>query len=170
LSVRPYRHYCEHSANPDYIAPAHLNSVLTDPIYKVVNRQQRDEEFPWLEDLSDEQCLKIWQTYDRVYDLKGRTPGRDKLITTNDEAIEWACAFLDNIDAAGLEYFEDELERDEEYKLAAWMRKLRHECESVEEEHARYQRDTELVEELAIRRRCLIEQLAIRRRRLRPRN
>jgi hypothetical protein len=102
--------------------------------------RQRDEAYPWMQDLSDEQCLKIWRMYDRVHDLKGWTPGRDKLITTDDEAIDWACALLDNIDASELEDLEAELEYDEEYKLAAWMRKLRYELESEEEEAARHKR------------------------------
>ena len=50
-----------------------------------------------------------------------------------------------------MEFLEDELERDEEYKLAAWMRKLRHERESFEEERARYEYDDWLFKRLARR-------------------
>jgi hypothetical protein len=61
----------------------------------VVNRQERDEEFPWLQELTDEQCLKIWRTFDRANDLKGWAPGRDRMITTDDEAIGWLGSLLE---------------------------------------------------------------------------
>jgi hypothetical protein len=118
----------------------------------VVTRQEWDERYPWLHGLSDEQISKIWQTYDRVYD-HNRCAEPDALITTHDEIIEHVGELLnDTISPDQLEYLEDELQRDEEYKLAAWMRELRHVRESVDEERARYEREDKLFEELARRR------------------
>jgi hypothetical protein len=96
--------------------------------------------------------------YDRIYGEscghKGCAPWSDQLLTTYDEARDFVGSLLlDTIGAEQMEFFEDELERDEEFKLANWMRKLRHERESVEEERARYEHDDKLAEELARRRR-----------------
>jgi len=122
-------------------------------MYAMVNPQQRDEQFPWLRDLSDEQIWKIWLTYDRAYDHKGYAPwdwDRERPVTTHDQAIEVVGSLLaPTIMADQMEDLEDQLEFDEEYKLATWMRKLRHERETVDEERARHERDDRLAEELA---------------------
>jgi hypothetical protein len=116
-----------------------------------VNQQERDEEFPWLKDLTDEQIFKIWLTYDRVYDHEASFFDHP---ITRAEVIDLVGSLLDpTISADQMEYLEDQLEFDEEYKLANWIRKLRHERESAEEERLRYERDDELAERLARQRR-----------------
>ena len=122
-----------------------------------MSRRRRAERYPY--DLTDDQYVAIWRTYDRVNDLQGWDPGRDHLITTRAGMIDWACAYLDNIDAAGLEQFEGELEHEDEFKIAAWLRELRYAIESQEEERARYAREDHL-----------IERLLKQRKRRRPRN
>ena len=52
-----------------------------------------------------------------------------------------------------MESLEDELEFSEEYKLANWMRELRHKHESEEAERSRYERENKLAEQLARQRR-----------------
>jgi hypothetical protein len=125
-----------------------------------VERQERDEYYPWMRDLSDEQCLKIWRTLDRSRDWKGWEPGGDRKITTDAEAILHACVFIDPTfyTPEELEDFEDELQYDEEYELVIWLRKLRQKYESEEEEQARYEGYEEQIKELN-------ERIARRRRR-----
>jgi hypothetical protein len=130
----------------------------------VVNRQEWDEAYPWLHDLTDEQIRKIWRTYDRAHDLNGWDLGRSYKITTDDQVIDWVGFLLDPWTGHDtLESLEEELEFDEEFKLAAWVRKLRHERESPEEEQARYKHYEKVAEEAA-------DQLAKQRRRRKPRN
>jgi hypothetical protein len=121
---------------------------------RAMTRQQRDEEFPWLQYLTDEQVWKIWLMYDRLGNWKGYAPCTDYPITTHDEAISIIGPLLrfGGPSPEQLEIFEDELQRDEEYKLAGYMRKLRHLYERPEDERKRYEREDELFEELGRRR------------------
>jgi hypothetical protein len=117
----------------------------------VVTRQQRDEFYPWLQGLTDEQCWKIWGTYDYVYDHKGCQPWPDHdPIATFDQAIRVIGQVLaPGIMPEQMEHLECELERDEEFRLASWLRKLRYERETVDEERSRHECDDKMAEKLA---------------------
>jgi hypothetical protein len=142
-----------------------LNLMLTDPIYRVVKRERWDEEYPWLRDLTDEQIWQIWFAYDRAYNQKRPVRWPEDPVTTFDQAIEAVGFLLEGwaLEPEQLEDLEDELERGEEYRLAAWMRKLRHERESFDEERARYEGYEEHAE-------WANERLIEKRRRRKPRN
>ena len=130
-----------------------------------MTREEHNKEYPWLQGLTDEQVWKLWLMVDRVHNWKGYDPcpgydpitGDDILIpiTTPAQAANLIGAYLEPYlspgmyDADIMEDFEDELQRAEEFKLASWLRKLRHERETVEEERLRYQRQDERAEELA---------------------
>ena len=125
-----------------------------------MRRQERDELYSWLNELTDEQRWKIWLAYDRMYDCKGYDPTwvatSDLIPVTTPGQAAYLIGFIYDTNDIGpwqMAELEEELERDEEFKLAAWIRKFRHEHETKEEERKRYERDDELAEELADRRR-----------------
>ena len=70
--------------------------------------------------------------------------------TTHDQAVDFVAQYLAGCDAEILEDYEDDLQRDEEYRLAAWMREFRHERETVDEERLRYEREDKQADELEI--------------------
>jgi hypothetical protein len=124
----------------------------------VVTQQERDEFdklYPWLHDLTEERIWRIWLTYKRLhpnYDYcEEHTDGP---VAYRDCAIDYMGLYFEpfQMAARSLEFYEDELARDEEFAIAAWMRKFRHELETVEEERERYKRDDELAEQLAWKR------------------
>jgi hypothetical protein len=126
-----------------------------------MDREELYNAYPWMQDLTDDQTYRLWQTYDRVYDHKGCAPWSPGCpITTIEEVIDLMGSLLeDNVDPGQMEHLEDELQLEEEFKLADWLRNLRHERESEEEERERYEREDNEA-----------ERLAQRRRRRRPRN